>query len=309
MTEKFIDTTYCYVDDATKNPDWGKTYDSSNSQIYKDPDQRSSRLYHDLFWLCSRLSEGWENPKFHFEPPVKYNIRETLNRLFGEKETRYKSDFIGVNRKQAYMAGISDAEIVKYLKKQRTLGGHMLFPVGQYPTINQAKGCNMLDRFDFTLAELREYFIHLGDVGSGVNAAAYSPTYSKQLGKSFERYREWIKKFCIPGNTGVQNFRNFVTYWMLDMFVSEDEECKVISLVTSDLENGNIVYIERENKEPYFPGLKSFYDRISIRGIKYALAAINADEKENVRKSYQRYISNMNFLIAKRNKLIEEIEK
>ncbi|MCM1253567.1 MAG: hypothetical protein NC321_12150 [Clostridium sp.] len=307
MTAKFIDTTYCYVDNATQNQNWGETYDSSNPDTYEDADCKSECLYHDLFRLCNKITEKREHPKFHFKWSGECNIRETSQNLFDGEGTKYTSDFIGVNRTLAYMAGISDAEIVKYLKKQRTLGGHMLFPVGQYPTINQAKGCNMLDRFDFTLAELREYFIHLGDIGSGANAATYSPTYSKQLGKSFERYREWIKKFCIPGNTGVQNFRNFVTYWMLDMFVSEDEECKVISLVTSDLEDGKIVYIERENKEPYFPGLEDFPIRVNIRSIELKLQNWSVEKSEKVRQSFCSYIKNTNYVINIRNKKIEEL--
>ena len=306
MTEEKIDTTYCYIDDAMKNPNWGKVYDTLNPDTYKDPDEKSKRLYQDLFCLYVKCSNEWNSPSFQFGAPVRYNIKETSQKLFEEEGTRYASDFIGVNRKQAHMAGISDAAIVEYLKKQRTIGGHMIFPVGKYPTINQAKGCNILDRFDFTLAELRNYFIYLGNM-SGDTSDAYSVKYNGQLGKSFEVYKEWIKRFCISDSDGIRNFKNFISYWILGMFVNEDEECKVISLGSSDLENGKISCIEAENKEPYFPGLSKFPNRVNIRGIKCALSGMCLDEREIVRENFERYIGNMNFLIAKRNKMIRKL--
>lgn len=301
MTENHIDTKYCYIEDATKNPNWAEVYDSSNPETYEDADCKSERLYKDLLCICVKLSEKWEYPAF------QYNIRETSQSLFDEEGTRYTSDFIGVNRTLAYMAGISDTEIVEYLKQQRTIGGHMLFPVGKYPTINQARGCNMLDRFDFTLAELREYFIYLDSSGGDSGSKAYSAEYSKQLGSSFERYKEWIKKFCQPANDGIQNFRNFINYWLLDMFVSGDEECKVISLAASDLEHGNVVYIERKNTEPYFPGMYGYPKRVINHCIESVLLSMSQDEKENVLKSFQSYIKNTNYVIGMRNKKIEEL--
>lgn len=304
MTGKGIDTRYCYIEDATKNPNWGEVYDALNPATYKDPDDKSERLYQDLFCLYAGRSKEWSLPSFHFDSPVRYNIRETSQNLFEKEGTRYTSDFIGVNRKLAHMVGISDAEIVEYLKKQRTIGGHMLFPVGQYPTINQAKGCNLLDRFDFVLAELREFFIYLSNNSCSSASASYHATYSERLGISFVLYKKWIERFCTPDNDGIHSFKNFIAYWMLDMFVCEDDACKVISLVSSDLENGKISCIETENEEPYFPGLSKFPRRVNMRGLKCVLSAMSQDERENVRRNFKRYIKNMNFLIAKRNKEI-----
>lgn len=308
MAGKEIDTSYCYIEDAASNPNWGEIYDSSKPATYKDPDNCSKRLYQDLFRLFAGRSNDRNTPAFHFVSPVGYSIRETSQSLFGKEGTRYKSDFIGVNRKLAHMAGISDSEIVEYLKKQRTIGGHMIFPVGRAPSINQAKGINMLERFDFSLAELREYFIYLENVsGDGAASNSYSPKYSKLLGTSFKLYEDWMKEFCMPDNDGIQNFKNFITYWMLDMFVSKGKECKVISLVSADLEKGKVSCIDTGNMEPYFPGLMQFPKRVNICGIKRLLSAMCLDEKKNVRDNFERYIKNMNFLIAERNKKIQEI--
>lgn len=310
MKNKVIDTTYCYIEDATKNPNWGEVYDSSDDETYEDPDSESKRLYEDLFSLCRSLHNERNVPSFQFESVIKrerrynsrFNIRETTMDLFEERETRYAADFIGVNRKLAHMAGIPDDEIVEYLKRQRTIGGHMLFPVGCKLSINQAKGCNILDRFDFTLAELREYFVYLSE-----NRGGYTPKYSKQLGIAFEECRDWIESFCTSDN-GIENFKNFITYWMLDMFVSKDEACTVISLVVSDLEKGKERYIQPENTEPYFPGLKQFPIRVRIPTIKNNLADMSSDEREAVREVFESYIKNTNFVIARRNKMIAEMQ-
>ena len=300
MGNKSIDMTYCYVEDATNNPNWGETYITSDPKTYADPDVVSKRLYQDIYSIWSKQADKQEFPKFVYTPNGKYHIKEATQNLFGKNGTRYTSDFIGVNRKLASIAGISDLEIVEYLKKQRTIGGHMLFPVGVAMSINQARGCSLLDRFDFTLAELREYFIHLS-----LNHGEYVAKYSERLGKSFELYKEWLQRFCKEGDTGIDNFKRFIDYWLLEMFVSQDSECKVISLVSSDLENKNTVYIDSNSKEPYFPGLEKYPERVNLRGIENVLSAMHQCEKDAVRKASLMYIKNTNFLIDKRNLLIE----
>ena len=301
MKSNSIDTTYCYVEDATNNSNWGETYRTAEPKTYADPDAVSARLYQDLYTIWSRRADKQGFPKFKFIPDGKYHIKETTLDLFGATGTRYTSDFIGVNRKLANIAGISDSEIVEYLEKQRTIGGHMLFPVGAAASINQARGCNLLDRFDFTLAELREYFIHIS-----LNDGSYAAKYSKQLGKSFELYNEWLKRFCKEGDSGIDNFKRFIDYWLLGMFVSQDVECKVISLVSSDLENGKEVYIESDCQEPYFPGLEKYLRRVNLRGITNVCSRMHQTERNAVRAVSLMYIKNTNFLIDKRNDMIEQ---
>lgn len=299
MKSTSIDTTYCYVEDATNNPNWGKTYQTCKPETYADPDAVSVRLYQDLYSVWSKRADKQEFPKFTFIPDGKYHIKEITPDLFGKHGTRYTSDFIGVNRKLAKIADITDPEIIEYLEKQRTIGGHMLFPIGAAMSINQARGCNLLDRFDFTLAELREYFIHMS-----LNDGSYASKYSKQLGRSFEVYDEWLKRFCKEGDSGIDNFKRFIDYWLLGMFVSQDAECKVISLASSDLENGEEVYIESECREPYFPGLEKYPKWVNLRGIANVCSKMHQSEKAAVREASLMYIQNVNFLIDKRNRMI-----
>lgn len=301
MKNQTIDTAYCYIDDAVGSADWRNTYDSPDMAVYADPDCKSKRLYQDLLVVWKKRRSQLQKPLLRFDSSVGYNIREVSLSLFGEEGTRYASDFIGVNRKLAHMAGVSNAEIVKYLERQRTIGGHMLFPVGKRPTINQAKGCNILDRFDFTLAELREFFIWLEK-----EKGEYQASFAKQLKTSFTVYKEWLKQFCISED-GLVNFKHFITYWMLDMFVSQDKSCKVISLVVSELKNGRKCYIEKEDTEPYFPGLEQFPRCVSYRKLKKVLSEMDTDEKKCIKRAFTSYIENMNFLIARRNQMIESI--
>lgn len=300
MENRAIDFTYCYIDDVAKDPNWRKTYDSSMPGTFRDPDAYSRRLYDDMLYVWDKLSNRAGFPKFRFESNGRCSIKETTQDLFGEKYTRYAADFIGVNRKQAHLAGIEDSEIVKYLEGQRTLGGHMLFPVRAKLSINQARGCNMLDRFDFTLAEIREYFIYLSS-GSG----GYQHKYSEQLGNSFELHRQWFEKFCIEKGNGIANFKRFIGYWLLDMFVNPNNEYKVFSMVSSDFEKEDVnYYIEVKSDEPYFPGLQEYPKRVSIRGITSVLSKMEKRERDTVREAFKKYIENTNALIEKRNHAI-----
>lgn len=298
MESKCIDITYCYIDDVA-SPNWRETYDSLAPGTFRDPDTYSKRLYTDMLYVWDKLSNRTKFPKFHFGTNGRCSIKETTQDLFGDNYTRYATDFIGVNRKQAHLAGIEDSEIVKYLEGQRTLGGHMLFPVGARPSINQARGCNLLDRFDFILAEIREYFIHMSTGNS-----FYHAKFSKQLGSSFKEHERWFEKFYIDEDDGVANFKAFIDYWLLDMFVNQDKECKVISLVSSDLKNG--ISIETDSDEPYFPGLKKYPKWVNFRGITNVLSKMGQCERDAVRETFEKYIENMNILIDKRNQRLVE---
>lgn len=301
MENRIIDFTYCYIDDVAKDPNWRETYDSSVPAAFRDPDAHSKRLYNDMFYVWDTLSNRLKYPSFCFEKNSRYSIKEKAQDLFGEKCTRYTADFIGVNRRLAHLAGIEDSEIVRYLERQRTLGGHMLFPVGARPSINQARGCNMLDRFDFTLAEIREYFIHLSTGND-----SYQSQYSKQLGNSFNVHRQWFEKFCTEEDDGIANFKRFIDYWLLDMFVDSKNDCKVFSLVSPDLKNDKVSYIETDSDEPYFPGLQEYPKWVYIPGITRVLSKMNQCERDAVSKAFGKYIENMNCLIFERN---EELQK
>lgn len=149
---------------------------------YEDPDRCSKKLYNDLLKVWNILSQRDELPKFNFDisPRNYFNLLETNHKV------SYSSDFIGPDRKFAHDAGLTNFEIGTYLKVERTIGGHILFPIGEKITINQAKGTNMLDRFDFMLAELRNYFIH-------VYAPGPDAVYEKNTVFHWQMHLECIK--------------------------------------------------------------------------------------------------------------------
>lgn len=115
-----------------------------------------------------------------------------------------------------------------------------------------------------------------------------------------------MKRFCKQGDSGIDNFKRFIDYWLLGMFVSQDEECKVISLVSSDLEKRKEVYIESDCQEPYFPGLGKYPRRVNLRGITNVCSRMHQTERNAVRAASLMYIKNTNFLVDKRNHMIEQ---
>lgn len=200
MENRAIDFTYCYIDDVTKDPNWRKTYDSSMPGTFLDPDAYSQCLYDDMLYVWDKLSNRAEFPKFRFESKGKCSIKETTQDLFGEKYTRYAADFIGVNRKQAHLAGIEDSEIVKYLEGQRTLGGHMLFPVRAKLSINQARGCNLLDMFVDPNNEYKVFSLVSSDDFENRDVS-YIETKSDE--PYFPGLQEYPKRVSIRGITSV----------------------------------------------------------------------------------------------------------
>ncbi len=70
---------------------------------------------------------------------------------------------------------------------------------------------------------------------------------------------------------GIESFKNYIYFWLLDVFVDKENEYQVISLVNSDLENNLLQYID--NSEPYFPGLTNNPLRVDINSIRRQLFA------------------------------------
>lgn len=273
MEERMIDITYCYLKDKMGD-DWEKKYSPSE---FKDPDRYSKRLLGDLLHIWVK------------RPP---------------ESERYSPDFIGANRTLAHCIDLDKEEIVEYLRLQRTIGGHMLFPVLPHLSINQARGCNMLDRFDFTLAELREYFLYL--YIEEKDKTPYEARYSIQLGNAFEaeKNRTWLAHFCKGKKSGEEAFKAFIDCFCLKEFV--DCEYKVLSLVCSDLRNGAK---EPIGEEAYFPGFPQRCRVVHVPTIKKRFEAMEQSEKKEVQEAYRRYIQNTSYAIERRNIAIKDKPK
>jgi hypothetical protein len=100
----------------------------------------------------------------------KYGIYTVENRRqkFGEKpafftlfvnegEFLLSSDYIGPSVFWSKELGLSDNDIMQFLKMARTIGGHIIWPRGFSPTINKARAGarGFYDRIDWTLALIK----------------------------------------------------------------------------------------------------------------------------------------------------------
>lgn len=282
-----MNTNYCYLDDALKTPFLPSKYVVMDGKAkigeldYQDPDATSQKLYEDLAGLWSR---DLGNVLLSFEKHTKW-----LN-LVDKSGRRYASDYIGPSRAWANYVGMTDLEIGTFLQKARTIGGHMLWPVHQIPTINTARGGgqSVYDRFDLTLAELRNYFM------------GQEYWFKESLWNMFEKEEEWLSIFRAGAENGLVAFKQFIDYWQLNDFVY-GKEYEVISLATSDLEKGKVVPVSKA--EPIFPANYKGYFEKSIRTL---ASSDDREYAETLKEAYRQLVKNNLWVIAKRNERIAQ---
>lgn len=204
-------------------------------KCYQDPDLASEQLYADVsnfFFLDDKkLTSG--NLILRYDNDNKY-------------EHEMRTDYIGPSRAWAceYLEGnlttVSE-KIGDFLLVSRTIGGHVFWPahqVNRQNTINQVRGGRgIYDRFDITLAELKQYFATQIECGKGQEQN--KSLYYDKLYDAFKRY-DWF--FKIYGT-----FDNYIEKMKLDMFLNDNE---VFSLVDSDVENKIYESIDTKSYEP-----------------------------------------------------------
>ncbi len=123
--------------------------------LMNDPDSSSQKLYDDLvaLYFCdnpkanNRKQQYGQNPAFYTIETDKYLL---------------SADYIGPSVHWAQKKGVSDVEIMEFLKICRTIGGHIVWQRGLgkgIETVNQARGgaSGVYDRFDWTLLLLQIY--------------------------------------------------------------------------------------------------------------------------------------------------------
>ena len=231
----------------------------------KDPDVCSKALYDDL---CEAF--------FDDDSKEKLKITSVCNKCqnFGKGdfytlsidkgEHLLSSDYIGASIYWAQKAGLDDEKIKENLKISRTIGGHILFPRGEKidgksVTVNLTRGGEKgyYDRFDLTLYAIKEWFVGNND---------------PIIGYAIELYRKWFKLFFDYDNCK-NGFENFVEFFKLEGFIYEQN--KIIDLIKSDLENNQVVFLDKED------------------------ISIASTEEE-----YIRYMKNLNIIILERTKKI-----
>lgn len=227
----------------------------------KDPDVCSKALYDDL---CEMF--------FDDDSKEKLKITSVCNKcqnfgkgdfytLFIDKDKYLlSSDYIGASIYWAKEAGLNDDIILDHLKISRTIGGHILFPRGGgKETVNQARGGKngYYDRFDLTLYAIKEWFVR---------------NNNSKIDYAIENYHEWFELFIDDDNCK-NGFKNFVEFFKLEGFIYEQN--KIIDLIKSDLENNQVVFLDKED------------------------ISIASTEEE-----YIRYMKNLNIIILERTKKI-----
>jgi len=160
--------------------------------------------------------------------------------------------------------GIKDNEIVDFLRIARTIGGHMLWPRGKQPTVNQAKAGSggFYDRIDWTLIVI-ETFYRIA-ITKKENEACFITECKKLLPLDVCNYNQFEAKF-------IKMFIALTTHKMwFEKFGTFGEFCEFYKL------RGNFVDDQYSVIElaPLFPILPQNYE-------KYISNSIDAIKKRN----------------------------
>lgn len=217
-----IDVNYCFLNDIGHGDfvldkfEFDKEaglfwFDKEGGKVYRDADVFSAvqYRYYEIF-LNKKMPDGAEN---------KFIMRKTGSNLdllcTNDPNITLSCDYIGPIKKSYYINNKSDSEkLAKMLLSTRNFAGSMVWPNIKKSnfTVNQAKGFLLKDRMDLTLLNLKAYY------DSGYKASECSCI---QLGQAFEDYKEWYKHFIC--------FKEFINYFCLNDFVSEDKDYEIIS--------------------------------------------------------------------------------
>lgn len=239
-----------------------------------DPDCCSKELYDDLratFFSDEQNKiihiSNVENRQQHFgNSPAFYTM------FVDDNTYLLSSDYIGPSVYWAEKAGLSDNEIINYLRISRTLGGHVVFPRGEhsrvtyhfppnrfgnvYPiTLNNARGGKKgyYDRFDLTLFALKQLFED-------------KEIANKLIKKAWLNYSDWFDLFKVNGN----GFNTFIDFFKLNDFV--DKNYEVYDLTTFNVETCNYALVE--NDASWIPETPSGY-RIYVAGVNHLIELRN----------------------------------
>lgn len=254
------------------NPDWEKNnnkfwYDYNGKSVagddYRDADAVSPDLYIDL--KKSLFTENYKQ-LLNAELCEKFNNKYRIKLKVANAEYQMSSDYIGASWA---IVRLDEEEILEMLSISRTLGGHILFPVGKKGwTVNQARGmCRYKDRLDLTLWAIKDWYDRRDKSNTPISNA-------------INRYADWFELFLDENKKN--GFNNFITFFRLEDWV-EKKNFIPYDLVNSDFEKNVFKILENEEFKRFDKNDK--------------------DDKD----VYRRYIKNCNELIQKRTmKLLEK---
>ena len=214
----------------------------------KDPDQCSKQLYDDLHRIFFNKEQMDRIKLNSIENKCQNFGNGDFYTLFAYDDTEtylLSSDYIGASVNWAIESKLSYKEIIEYLTISRTIGGHIVFPRGEKPTVNTARGGagGYYDRFDLTLFALKTWY-------------SEEPHPATKIENVIEKFESWFSLF--------ENFDNFVSFFKLEGFLSKEGE--IIDLVNSDLEKDSVIPLKKE--EIFIPedsdGYKKYFNNSHI---------------------------------------------
>ncbi len=210
----------------------------------------------------------------------KYNIAyenlgvEKICDVYGLRvdKLRLTCDYLGPSMYYAAQQ-FSNEDVLQFIVDTRIFGGHIVWPsllvgIGRFDdkcdeitkSINTAKSYCLRERLDYTLYEIREWYINGGKMGT--------PIFQKVL----EGNRSWLEKF----GCGEDGYKKFINVFVLNDIVTPD------TFEPYDFEsfNGNdcdkVIKKSKRYANDYIPKDKNIYK-------KYILATISALNKRDGR--------------------------
>ncbi len=156
----------------------------------------------------------------------KYNIAyetvdvEKIGDIYGlcVDGLRLTCDYLGPSMYYAAQQ-FSNTDVLQFIVNTRIFGGHIVWPsllvrIGRFDdkgdeitkSINTARSYCLRERLDYTLYELREWYINAGNTGT--------PIFQKVL----EGNRSWLEKF----GCGEDGYKKFINVFVLNDIVTPD---------------------------------------------------------------------------------------
>lgn len=193
------DITYNYLigksyNDFPNNFDVDNRIDPDTCKGIMDKETREKtgkKLYDDLkdcFFTEPHIkTENREQHDIYDKGSFFYTI------FVNDSEFRLSSDYIGPSIYWAKELGIKDDKIIDFLKIARTLGGHILWPRGKQPTVNQAKAgsSGFYDRIDWTLLAIKIFY----EIIKNENETSFISKCKELLPLQVSDYKQFKDKF------------------------------------------------------------------------------------------------------------------
>lgn len=227
--------------------------------------------------LCVFITEQFNK----YRIPYETLSVDKINGVYGLRVDKFRltCDYLGPSMYYAAQQ-FSNIEVLQFIVDTRIFGGHIVWPsllvgIGRFDdngdkitkSINTARSYCLRERLDYTLYEIREWYIDGGNIGTGI------------FQKVLEENRGWFEKF----GCGEEGYKKFINVFVLNDMVTPD----TFEPYDFELFNGNsfdgVIKKRKRNFNDYIPKDMKIYKN-------YIMATIMAICKRNIRiKSFDIY--------------------